>query len=103
MTRGTTDAAPTLFYSLLGEIRRHNEHMPGSTLSTVYPFNEAARHQCRWLSMRFGLVAKNDRVRPLDAAGKVCLCLAKTVCHEILVCPPAGKMVARVPTNLESI
>ena len=55
------------------------------------------------LSMRFGLVAKNDRLRPLAAAWKICLYLAKTVCYEILVYPAAGKMVVRKPTNLESI
>jgi hypothetical protein len=53
--------------------------------------------------MRFGLVAKNDRLRPLAAAWKICLCLAKTVCYEVIVYLTAGKMVVREPTNLESI
>jgi hypothetical protein len=53
--------------------------------------------------MRFRLVAKNDLLRPLAAAWKICLSLPKTVCYEVFVYLLAGKMLVREPTNLESI
>ncbi len=47
--------------------------------------------------MRFVLVAKNHRLRPLAAVRKICLCPDKTVCFEVLDGQPAGNRGSESP------